>query len=120
MRVGQIAVVAEREFAFVAVNHHGLRVHQRSVAGGGIARVADGGVAGKVRDHFRRENLLHQAHGFVDVELRAVGGSDAGGFLAAMLQRVEAEVRHLGGFGMAEDAEHAAMIVEVIVVDGVD
>ena len=37
-----------------------------------------------------------------------------------MLQRVEAEVGHFRGFGMAEDAEHAAMIVEVIVADGMD
>ena len=28
-RVGQIAVVRQREFAFVAINHHRLRVHQR-------------------------------------------------------------------------------------------
>ena len=34
-----------------------------------------------------------------------------------MLQRVEAEIGELGGFGMAEDAEHAAVIVKMIVFD---
>ncbi len=35
-------------------------------------------------------------------------GDDAGGFLAAMLERVQAERGDGGGVGMAEDAEHAA------------
>jgi hypothetical protein len=51
----------------------------------------------------------------VDVDIRAVGRSDAGGFLSAMLERVKAEIRHLRGFGVVEDAEHAAFVVEMIV-----
>ena len=42
-RVGQVAVVAERDFALIAIDHHRLRVHQRGVARSGIARVADCG-----------------------------------------------------------------------------
>jgi hypothetical protein len=34
-----------------------------------------------------------------------------------MLQSVEAEIGHLRGFRVAENAENAAMIVEVIVAD---
>jgi hypothetical protein len=79
--------------------------------------VADRCVARKARDYFRSEYLLHQAHRFVDVNLRTVGRSDAGGFLTAMLQSVEAEIRHLRGFQVAENAENSAMIVEVIVAD---
>ena len=45
--VGEVAVVAERDFALVAINHDGLRVEQGFVARGGIARVADGSAAGK-------------------------------------------------------------------------
>jgi hypothetical protein len=45
----------------------------------------------------------------------AVGGADAGAFLAAMLQRVEAQVSQLGGFGMAVDGDYAALFVEFIV-----
>jgi len=51
----------------------------------------------------------------VEVEFVAIAGDDAGGFLAAMLEGVESEVSEVGRFGMAEDAEDATMVVEVIV-----
>jgi hypothetical protein len=51
----------------------------------------------------------------VDVKIVAVAGDDAGGFLAAMLQRVEAEIGKIGGFGMTENAEDTTFVVEVIV-----
>jgi hypothetical protein len=79
--------------------------------------VADSRRAGKLRNHVGRENLLHVAKAFVHVNIRAIGGSDAGGFLSAMLERVEAEIVQLRSFGMAEYPEDTAMIVEVIVVD---
>ena len=44
----------------------------------------------------------------------AVGGDDAGALLAAMLQRVEAEVREVGRLGVAEDAEDAALVLELV------
>src|ERR1700675_449815 len=107
----------ERELALVAVNHHRLRIHQTGIARGGIARMADGDAAREMRDYLRRENLLHVAHGFVDVHVRAVRRRDPRRFLSAMLQRVEAEIRHLRRFGMAEDSEDAAFIVEMIVLE---
>jgi hypothetical protein len=54
----------------------------------------------------------------MEVELRAVTRNDAGGFLAAMLKRVEAEIGEVGGFGMTEDAEDTTFIVEMIVGEG--
>ena len=42
-RVRQVAVVAERDLALVAIDHDRLRVDQGVVARRGIARVADGG-----------------------------------------------------------------------------
>ena len=50
-----------------------------------------------------------------DMELRAVIGDDAGGFLAAVLQRVQAECDDRRGVLPAENAEHAAFVVEMIV-----
>jgi hypothetical protein len=55
------------------------------------------------------------AHGAVQVEFGAIARNDASGFLAAMLQRIEAEIGEVGGFGMTEDAEDTALVVEVIV-----
>ncbi len=46
---------------------------------------------------------------------RAVIGDDARRFLAAMLQRVQAERDDRRGVLPAEDAEHAAFVVEMIV-----
>ena len=64
------------------------------------------------------EDVVDQAHGLVDADLRAVGGGDARRLLPAVLQRVEAEVREAGRLGMAEDPEQAALVAEMIVVDG--
>ena len=44
----------------------------------------------------------------------AVSGDDAGALLAAMLQRVEPEIREVGGLGIAEDAEDAAFVFEFV------
>ena len=95
--------------------HHGLGVEDGFVAGGGIASVADGAVAGEFCEDARDEDFLDFAHGAVDVEVGAVAGDNAGGFLAAMLQGIEAEVGEVGGFGMAEDAKDTTLVVEVIV-----
>jgi hypothetical protein len=48
------------------------------------------------------------------VEALAVKGDDAGGLLAAVLKRVEAQRGDGGGVGMAEDAEHAALFAESV------
>ena len=42
-------------------------------------------------------------------------GDDAGGFLAAMLQRMQAERDDGRGVLPAEDAEHAAFVVKMVV-----
>ena len=48
------------------------------------------------------------------METLAVEGDDAGGLLAAVLQRVQAERGDGGGVGMAEDAEHAAFLAQPV------
>ncbi len=47
-------------------------------------------------------------------QLLAVGGGDAGALLAAMLQRVEAEVGEVGRLRVAEDAEDTALVLEFV------
>src|SRR5438128_404019 len=113
--VGEIAVVAERDFALIAINHDGLRVEERFVAGGGIARVADGAAAGKFLQNIGREDFFDFAHGAVGVKFGAVARDDAGRFLAAVLERIEAEIDEFSGFGVAENSNDAAMVVEVVV-----
>ena len=48
------------------------------------------------------------------VELPAVEGDDAGGLLAAMLQRVQPERRDGRRIRMAVDAEHAAFLAQCV------
>ena len=50
--------------------------------------------------------------------LRAVEGDDAGRLLAAMLERMQAERRERRRVLVAEDAEDAAFLVELVVVAG--
>src|SRR5258705_222338 len=116
-RARQVAVMPQSELALVAIDDDGLRVHQRGVAGGRVARVAERRVAGKPREHLGLKNIRHQPHGFFQMQFAPVARNDSRRFLAAMLQRVEAEIRELRGFGMAEDSTHATVIVETVVFD---
>ena len=65
-----------------------------------------------MRERVGAEGIRHVAHGARHAHLFAVGGGDAGAFLTTVLQRVQSEVRHVGRFGMAEDAEDAAFVFE--------
>jgi len=51
----------------------------------------------------------------MDLEFGAVACDDAGGFLAAMLESIKAEVSQIRGFGMAKNAEDATIVVEMLV-----
>ena len=72
-------------------------------------------------DHVRLvEVVADEAEPALAVEMLAVVGDDAGGFLAAVLQGVQAERGELGCVRMAEDAEDAAFLPQpIIAVPGV-
>ena len=109
--VGEIAVVADREAAGIEFGEQRLHVAQDGGAGGGIADMADRGVAGQALDHLAAgKRVADQAEPAFAVKAGAVEGDDAGGLLAAMLQGVQSERGDGGGFRMAEDAEHAAFL----------
>ena len=112
--VDQVAVVGDGDEALGGVDADGLRIEQSRVAGGGVARVADGHVAGELGEHVVGEDFGDQAHALDVGEVLAVGGGDAGRFLAAMLQGVEGEVSLAGGVGVAVDGDYAAFFVELV------
>src|SRR5881409_1982512 len=62
------------------------------------------------------EHVGHPAHRLLGMEVDAVGGRDARGLLAAMLERVESEVRDVAGLRMVPDAEQPALVVEPVVL----
>ncbi len=117
--VRQVAVVGEREAAELQVGEQRLDVAQHGLAGGGVAVVADRRVALEPLHHrLAREDVAHLAQIAVGVELPAVVGDDAGGLLAAVLQRVQAQ-RGVGGRVRAPvDAEDAALLARLVAGEG--
>ena len=110
--VGEVAVVRERDGARVAAAERRLGVLPGAGAGRGVAAVADREVALERAQAALVEDLGDQAHVLVDQEARAVTGGDARRLLAAVLQRVEAEVGELGDLlAGSPDPEDAAGIL---------
>jgi hypothetical protein len=108
--VGQGAVVADGEHLAAVLHHERLGVDQKGGAGGGIAHVADAQMPGEALQDFRLEDLGDQPQAPVGAHPAAVAGDDAAGLLAPVLQGVQAEVGEPGRFGMAVDAEDAAVL----------
>ena len=71
--------------------------------------------AGQPVDHLAAgEVIADEAHAAFGMEALAVERDDAGGFLAAMLQGVEAERRDGGGVGVSKNAEDAAFFPQAV------
>ena len=107
--VGEVAVMTDGEAAGIELGEQRLHVAQNGFAGGRIADVTDGGVARQaVDDLTARKRVADETKAPFGMELLAVEGDDAGRFLAAVLQRVQAERGDGGRIGVAENAEHPA------------
>ena len=117
-RVGQIAVVGDRETAFRQLREERLDVAQRGFAAGRIADVADGGPAGEAADDVVPVEITRDmAHRAMRVEMASIDTGDSGRFLAAVLQRMEAEGDEAGGVVGTPDAEHAALLAQLVIVE---
>ncbi len=118
-RVGEVAVVGDGEAAAGKFGEQRLDVAQAVAAVGRVADVADGAVAGQAVDDLAGGEVVADEAGVaLGMEGRAVEGDDAAGFLPAMLKRVQAERGQRRGVLMAEDAEHAALLVQLVVIEG--
>ena len=124
--------MAEHQLAQVAAGRNGLNVGKRVGARRRIARVTDGGDRGGSAAHrlpalqrvdgLAIEDLAHQPEALVQVELRSIGGGDAGGLLATMLQGVQPQVcEPANGLSGREDADHPALLARTVrLVGGFD
>ena len=109
--------MADGEAAEFEIGVERLDVPQDGVAGGGVTVVAEGAAAGEAGDDASfAEVLADEAEAAVLVEVLAVMGDDPGGFLAAVLEGVQAEGGEGGGVGVVPDAEDAAFLVHFVVV----
>jgi hypothetical protein len=112
--VDDVAVVADADLAVHAVDEQRLGVGHRALAGGRVAGVADGNGARQRRQRVLGEDLGDVAHRAEGPHLHAVRHGDTRAFLAAVLQRVEPEVGHVGRLGVAVDTEDAAFFTELV------
>jgi hypothetical protein len=77
--------------------------------------VTDGHVAFETVDNRAgREMVADEPEAAFCVKMLSIEADDAGGLLAAMLKRVQAECRQRGGVGMIEDPEDAALLVQLL------
>ena len=115
--VGEVAVVRQGHAALDVADDYGLGVLAGASAGGAVAAVADGHLAGGQLAHdVLGEHLVDQADVLVAGDDAVVVDGDAAALLAAVLQRVERAVGH-GHDVLARagnDAEHAALLVQLV------
>src|SRR3546814_8120204 len=81
--------------------------------------MAAGDAAGQSVDHFVPVEIARDmAHRPVGMEVPPVPACDAGRFLPAMLQGMEAKRNHGGGGFSAPHTEYAALLAQLVVVKG--
>ena len=80
--------------------------------------VADGQVPREPGQLGFVERVRHVPHRAGGHHPPLVPGRDAGALLAPVLQGVQAQVGHLGGLGVAVDAEDAALLAEFVGLGG--
>ncbi len=112
--IDQIPVVGQGEVPEGKIHNQRLDILEMAVPGGGIAVVTDGHVAGQALQHLLGIDVRHEAHRLFLVEVLAVRGDDAGAFLAAVLQGIEAQVGQVGRFLVAIDPEHPALVAKFV------
>ena len=114
--IGEGAVVADGDHQTAVLHHEGLGVDEHGGAGGGIAHVADGQMPRELIQDCGVEDLGHQPQAPVHADPFAVAGDDAAGFLAPVLEGVEAEVGDAGRVRVPVDAEDAAVFFGAIIL----
>lgn len=98
------------------IGEQGLDVAQHSLAGGGITVVADGGMSRQpLDDRFIAEIIADQAQRAMVVKLTPVGGNNAGGFLAAMLQGMQPKRSVGGGIDVTVNSKNPAFLVWLVI-----
>jgi len=70
--------------------------------------MSDADIAAKFFKRARVENVVYKSHGAMGMELSAVGSDYARGFLPAVLQGIQSEVRKIGRLRMAEYSKYSA------------
>src|SRR5262249_14108993 len=116
--VGQVAVMADRKPAAVELREQRVQVEQMGPAGGELARGAQGRAPGRAPDpRGGGEVAADDPQPPLGMKSSAVERHDAGGLLAAVLERVQAEGGDRRRVRMSEYAEDAALFTQPVAVE---
>ena len=96
-----------------AVGDEGLDVARRALARRRVTHVAERVAALQGRERLLVEHLGDEPHAEARLDAAAVADGDAGAFLAAVLERKDAEVGERGGVAVIEDPEDPAAFVQI-------
>ena len=119
-RVRQIAVVRDRKAAVGEFGEQRLDVADRGLAGGRITHVADRHASRQLADDVVLVEIARDMpHRAVGMEVIGVEAGDPGGFLPAMLERVEPERDEARGALGIPDSEDAALLAQLVVIEWV-
>ncbi|CAL1352484.1 unnamed protein product [Linum trigynum] len=113
--IHQITIVRDPNKPESIPGDKGLHVFQHGSSGGGIPNMADGQIAGQLIDFGLVKHIGDQPNTSNRLKNLVLYRYDAGAFLAAMLEGVEAQVAEPGGFWVAVDAHHAALLAGLVV-----
>src|SRR5215475_896780 len=113
-RVGQVAVVAERDLTEAAFDQERLGLVDADLPGRRITHMADSRAPGQSGEALFLEDVVDVPHPALEAQQRAVGGDYTGRLLAAVLQRVQAEIGQARRFLMAENAEDTTLFSEFV------
>ncbi len=106
--------MAQSHVAVMEAEDERLDVVRGARAGRCVTHVADGAIALQSFDFaLIAEHLGEQAESAMTDEMTVIVGDDAGAFLTAMLQRVQAEIGKSCGVRVAPYAEDATFLVNV-------
>src|SRR5262245_10250990 len=107
--VNQVSVVHQRNRS---KSPHGyddwLSISLVAVARCGVARVTYRIRSFQLVERILGKHVCDIAHRLVHVNLVAVGGGNAGAFLPAMLQCIQAQISHLSRVGVISDTKDSA------------
>ncbi len=112
--IHQVPVMGHCQAAECEVHQDRLDIECEASPCGGIAVMPDGHVTGKLFDAVFVEDVGHEAHGLLAVQLFAVRRNDACRLLAPVLERIEPQIGKIGGIRMAEYPENTAFFMELV------
>jgi hypothetical protein len=103
-----------RQLTVHAVDDDRLCVGEPAFPGSRVADVSDGDRSRQSAERIDVECFVDVTHRLRHANLGPVGGGDAGAFLSAMLERVQAEVCEIRGLSVAVNPEHPTLFPELI------